>query len=115
MLVRLLLIYPEAYDFTSHFQNAILQAPDTSSFDSPLIIYILPALPREWSARGSVNGARLRSGIGISFSWRNGKPQDIVLAFDRARLPFRDIQVVYDGKVVDSFVGRPGLVRKVKV
>ncbi|KAG8958561.1 hypothetical protein FRC03_009021 [Tulasnella sp. 419] len=102
--------------------NALLQAPDTASFSSPLTITILPALPSAWSAKGSLKGARVRGGIGISFSWVKGKPKDIVLKFDRVVKKAgwtREIRVVVgggsDAKEIDRFIGKAGLVRKVKV
>ncbi|KAG8983597.1 hypothetical protein FRB90_005887 [Tulasnella sp. 427] len=96
--------------------NALLQAPDTSSYDSPLVITILPALPKAWSASGSVRGARVRGGIGVSFAWRDGRPYDLVLRFDRMRAyKSREVRVVYNDKVVDSFVGVAGMVRKVGI
>ncbi|KAG8951193.1 hypothetical protein FRC04_006675 [Tulasnella sp. 424] len=96
--------------------NALLQAPDTSSYDSPLVITILPALPKAWSGRGSVKGARVRGGIGISFAWRDGRPYDVVLRFDRMRAyQSREVQVVHNHKVIDWFVGEAGMVRKVEV
>ncbi|KAG8920063.1 hypothetical protein FRC01_000946 [Tulasnella sp. 417] len=96
--------------------NALLQAPDTSSYDSPLVITILPALPKAWSARGSVKGARVRGGIGISFAWRNGRPYDVVLRFDRMKAyQSREVNIVYNGEIVDSFVGEAEMVRRVKI
>lgn len=94
--------------------NALLQAPDTSSYDSPLVITLLPALPKEWSKKGHVNGARVRGGIGISFEWENAKPRNIVLTFDRARRE-RKVKLVFgvDGEVLHSFVGHPGMVTTV--
>ncbi|KAG9044139.1 hypothetical protein FS837_008733 [Tulasnella sp. UAMH 9824] len=101
---------------TGAMMNALLQAPDTSSYDSPLVITILPALPKAWSARGSVKGARLRGGIGISFAWRDGRPHDVVLQFDRMKAyQSREVNIVYNGRIVDSFVGEAGMVRKVKI
>ncbi|KIO18128.1 glycoside hydrolase family 95 protein, partial [Tulasnella calospora MUT 4182] len=96
--------------------NALLQAPDTSSYDSPLVITILPALPKAWSARGSVKGARVRGGIGISFAWRDGRPYDVILRFDRMKAyQSREVNIVYNGRIIDSFVGEAGMVRKVNV
>ena len=37
------------------------------------VVHILPALPNEWKAKGSVRGIRISGGIELDFIWENGK------------------------------------------
>ncbi|WP_052547632.1 glycosyl hydrolase family 95 catalytic domain-containing protein [Fimbriimonas ginsengisoli] len=37
------------------------------------VIRLLPAIPKEWGAKGSVRGLRARNGLTVNFSWANGK------------------------------------------
>ena len=44
-------------------------------------IIILPALPKAWPT-GAVRGLRARGGYGVDLSWRDGKPDKVVLRSD---------------------------------
>jgi alpha-L-fucosidase 2 len=85
-------------------QNALIQAPDVANFSIPLVITLLPAVPKAWGA-GYLNGARLRGGIRADVSWSNGNVH-ATLSFDRSRFS-RCVQIVYRGKVVKTAIGVP--------
>lgn len=40
-------------------------------------VTLLPALPKQWAANGSISGVRLRGGYELSFSWADGKVQSL--------------------------------------
>ncbi|KAF5390948.1 hypothetical protein D9757_003944 [Collybiopsis confluens] len=87
--------------------NALLQAPDTASFDIPLVITILPALPKNW-ATGHLRGARTRGGITVDIEWSNGKPTTASFTVDANPISTsRQVQVVFGGKSVGSFTTSP--------
>ncbi|PPQ70422.1 hypothetical protein CVT24_013172 [Panaeolus cyanescens] len=97
------LAYPAA------LMNGLIHAPDVPSLNTPLVVTLLPALPTQWST-GSVKGARIRGGISVSFAWSGGKLTRLSLQVDRNRnLIARPVQIVYGGRVVDSFTTFSGL------
>ncbi|KAA1477785.1 glycoside hydrolase family 95 protein [Dentipellis sp. KUC8613] len=81
--------------------NALVQAPDTATYDLPLTITLLPALPANW-ASGSIKGARLRGGMTLDLEWSGGVPTNVTIT-TAAAVHARPVRVVYKGKVVDSF------------
>ena len=88
-------------------KNAIIQAPDVPTLATPLIITLLPALPKQWDA-GSIKGARVRGGISINLHWSEGKLNRASFSVD-ALIISRPVKVVYAGKVLHSFTTSPGL------
>uniref|UniRef100_A0A0W0FSY2 Putative glycoside hydrolase family 95 protein n=1 Tax=Moniliophthora roreri TaxID=221103 RepID=A0A0W0FSY2_MONRR len=89
--------------------NAILQAPDVSTLDLPLKVYILPALPKQW-AEGEIKGARVRGGMTIDIKWSSGVPTSVDITVDQNPISTkRPVQVVYKGNVVKEFTTNPGL------
>ncbi|KAK7040767.1 hypothetical protein VNI00_009673 [Paramarasmius palmivorus] len=89
--------------------NAILQAPDVSTFDTPLVVYILPALPTQWS-EGEIKGARIRGGMTVDITWEGGAPTSVEIKVNEAPISTkRPVQVVYKGKVVKEFTTTGGL------
>ncbi|KIK57466.1 glycoside hydrolase family 95 protein [Collybiopsis luxurians FD-317 M1] len=87
--------------------NGLLQAPDVASFDIPLVITILPALPDNWSS-GHLNGARTRGGITVNLEWDDGKPTSATFTVDANPISTtRRVQVVHAGKSVASFTTSP--------
>ncbi|KAG9023138.1 hypothetical protein FRB95_013494 [Tulasnella sp. JGI-2019a] len=62
---------------------------------SPQVVHLLPALPSAWST-GSIKGARLRGGLGVNLTWKNGKVTGGTLTYDRGGPDARQIQV-YEG------------------
>jgi len=58
--------------------NALVQSPSTASLTSPIIITLLPALPRAWAASGHIRNARVRGGCGVSFEWKRAQVVGIV-------------------------------------
>lgn len=89
-------------------QNALLQAPDVSSLNTPLVITLLPALPVQWPS-GSIRGARVRGGISIDIQWKEGKLTGTMLTVDSTSngngtyVRQRPVRVVYSGSVLASF------------
>ena len=82
-------------------QNALLQALDVPDLSVPLIVSILPALPAAWHS-GSLKGARIRGGMSLSITWSESKPTKVVIDV-ASGFPPRDVEVVYEGKTIDSF------------
>ncbi|TRM66567.1 glycoside hydrolase family 95 protein [Schizophyllum amplum] len=91
--------------------NALFQAPDVASYDDPLIVTLLPALPAAWP-KGSIAGARLRGGMSIDFSWSGGALDSATITVANSVVP-RDVQVVVDGKVVKEFTTKAGMVQTI--
>ncbi|KAL1730890.1 glycoside hydrolase family 95 protein [Schizophyllum commune] len=88
--------------------NALIQAPDTASYEEPLVVTLLPALPQQWAASGSIRGARLRGGLSVDFSWKAGALESATFRVsDNARS--RDVSVLTGGQVVKDFRTTPGL------
>ncbi|KAF9060966.1 glycoside hydrolase family 95 protein [Rhodocollybia butyracea] len=95
--------------FPAAVLNALLQAQDTASFDLPLVITLLPALPDTWSS-GHLKGARTRGGITLSMEWADGKPTSVTLTVDANPISTtRPVQVVFEGKTIRSFTTTPNL------
>ncbi|HEU5080761.1 MAG TPA: glycoside hydrolase family 95 protein [Opitutaceae bacterium] len=65
-------------------------------FETPVIIELLPALPKAWS-NGSVSGLRARDGFEVDLTWSEGK---LTKATIRSKLG-RPAQVRYAGASVD--------------
>lgn len=57
---------------TSGITEMLMQSHDGS-------IHILPALPDAWKKTGSISGLRAYGGFDVSFSWKDGKVQEIVI------------------------------------
>ncbi|TRM55983.1 glycoside hydrolase family 95 protein [Schizophyllum amplum] len=91
--------------------NALVQAPDVASYDDPLVVSILPALPAAWP-KGSITGARLRGGMAIDFSWSGGALKSATITVANSVVP-RDVQVVVGGKVVKEFTTKAGMVQTI--
>jgi alpha-L-fucosidase 2 len=101
------------FGFPAAVLNALIQAPDVASLDTPLTITLLPALPTQWAASGSIRGARVRGGITVDFSWKKGKLSGATLTVDsKSAFLARPVSVVSAGRVLASFVTSPGLVKK---
>ncbi|KZV74228.1 glycoside hydrolase family 95 protein [Peniophora sp. CONT] len=83
--------------------NALIQAPDTADFDQPLLLTILPALPTTKWPSGSISGARVRGGMTLEFSWKNGVPQTGQISVDGSSTLSRAVQVVHNGRLAASF------------
>ena len=85
------------------FQNALIQAPDTANLDQPLVVTLLPALPgSKWPA-GSIKGARIRGGMTLDFSWKDGVPVAGTIVVDGSSTLARAVHVVHDDRVVAGF------------
>ncbi|GAW06942.1 glycoside hydrolase family 95 protein [Lentinula edodes] len=92
--------------FPGALLNALLQAPDVASLDTPLTITLLPALPPSWPS-GHLRGARTRGGITVdTLEWDDqGEPTVVVFSVDPNPIsPKRNVEVVYNGERVGSFV-----------
>ncbi|KAF9524933.1 glycoside hydrolase family 95 protein [Crepidotus variabilis] len=98
--------------FPAAVMNALVQAPDVPNNQAPLVIKLLPALPSQWPA-GSIQGARIRGGITVDLSWRNGKFAQATLRTD-ATAKQRVIRVEYDDSRVAQFTSTPGGKRAIK-
>ncbi|KXN85657.1 putative alpha-fucosidase A [Leucoagaricus sp. SymC.cos] len=95
------LAYPAAV------MNALLQAPDVPTTDSPLKITLLPALPSQWP-QGSFRGARVRGGVTVDLAWKNGKPTNASFRVD-THAPQRKLEIWFAGKVLATLTSTPGL------
>ncbi|KAG5651905.1 hypothetical protein H0H81_006986 [Sphagnurus paluster] len=99
------LAYPGA------LMNALIQAPDVPTITTPLVITLLPALPKQWPS-GSVTGVRVRGGITLNLQWAAGKPTSTFLKVDTS-IVTRPVQIVYAGKTLASFTTSPGLTKTI--
>ncbi|KAG8886788.1 hypothetical protein FRB98_000970 [Tulasnella sp. 332] len=63
---------------------------------SPQVVTLLPALPAAWST-GSISGARLRGGLGVSMTWANGKVTSGTITYDRGGPAARVVEVYEAG------------------
>ncbi|KAF8590641.1 glycoside hydrolase family 95 protein [Ramaria rubella] len=86
--------------------NALLQAPDVPSLSTTLTITLLPALPSTWST-GSFTGLRVRGGLAVNLSWKNGKLTTGSVTADSG-VPSRPVRVMYQGKQVAAFTTQGG-------
>ncbi|THU90400.1 glycoside hydrolase family 95 protein [Dendrothele bispora CBS 962.96] len=94
--------------------NAILQAPDVPSFNSTLVITLLPALPKAW-ANGEIRGARIRGGMTLDMQWSDGKPTTTKFTVDANPIVSgRNVEVVFDGQTVGSFAATPSLTKNIQ-
>ena len=92
-------------------QNGLLQAPDVASYDTPLVVTILPALPSVWPS-GSIKGARIRGGMTLDLEWAQGKLASLNIKVDNSVIA-RPVEVVYDGNVIWSFTTSSGMSKSV--
>ncbi|PPR00630.1 hypothetical protein CVT24_005476 [Panaeolus cyanescens] len=96
--------------FPGAVMNGLIQVPDVPTLSTPLVITILPALPSQWSAAGSIKGARVRGNLLVSVEWKEGKPTRLeVQANSSGSVRARPVKIVYAGKVIDSFEIQAGL------
>jgi alpha-L-fucosidase 2 len=74
-------------------------------------------VPTQWAASGSIKGARVRGGITVDFSWKDGKlapgtTLTVTTANSKDSTFFgRTVQIVSGGRQLASFVTAPGLVK----
>ncbi|KAF8157029.1 glycoside hydrolase family 95 protein [Crassisporium funariophilum] len=95
--------------------NALLQAPDVPSISTPLVVTLLPALPAQWPS-GSIRGARVRGGISVDLQWREGKLTSASFTVDsNTNVRPRPVQVVYQGRVLSSFITSAGLKKDINI
>ncbi|KAF9042891.1 glycoside hydrolase family 95 protein [Panaeolus papilionaceus] len=96
--------------FPGAVMNGLIQAPDVPSLSTPLVVTILPALPSQWAASGSIKGARVRGGLEVSLAWSSGKLTRLEVKVNSTPgSKSRPVQIVYAGKTVDSFSTKVGL------
>jgi len=62
------------------------------------VIELLPAIPEEWRAEGSVSGLCARGGYEVSFSWKNGKITSCVITSRIAKKT--PVKVLFQGKTI---------------
>ena len=92
-------------------QNALVQAPDVPSLDTPLSITLLPSLPSAWGT-GAITGAYLRGGITLELQWAKGIAKaKFVTGVSESERPVR---VIHDGQLISSFTNSPGLVKEIQ-
>ncbi|KAG5642258.1 hypothetical protein DXG03_003335 [Asterophora parasitica] len=92
-------------------QNALIQAPDVASVNTPLMITLLPALPKQWPS-GSIKGARIRGGMFVNLDWNDGRLSSVTIRVNR-NIVARPVRVVYGGKTLTSFTTSGGLKRSI--
>ncbi|KAF7313804.1 Glycoside hydrolase family 95 protein [Mycena chlorophos] len=91
--------------------NSLIQAPDTETYSTTLTVKLLPALPSAWNT-GSIKNARVRGGMTLSFAWKDGTPTNASIQVDSSVVS-RPVEVVFGGKVVDSFTTSRGMKRTI--
>lgn len=90
-------------------QNALLQAPDVPTLDTPLLITLLPALPGAWPS-GYIRNGRVRGGIMVDMAWSEGTLTEVIFSFAPG-IRNRQVKVIYAGNVVDNFMAAEGPAR----
>ncbi|EIW76069.1 glycoside hydrolase family 95 protein [Coniophora puteana RWD-64-598 SS2] len=99
------------FGFPAALLNSILQAPDVASYDIPLQVNLLPALPSAWPS-GSITGARIRGGITLDLEWSNSKPTSAKFTVDSdVSGRERNVVVNFGGQTVGSFATSSGLTK----
>ncbi|KAF9465865.1 glycoside hydrolase family 95 protein [Collybia nuda] len=93
--------------YPSALMNALIQAPDVASLNTPITITLLPALPKQWPA-GSIKGARVRGGITLDLQWSGGSPTHASIKVDE-NVGSRPVRILHMGRVVGTFTTAPGL------
>jgi len=76
-------------------------------------VTLLPALPLQWS-QGFIKGARIRGGITVDLTWRNGMVTKAVFNVDQNIVP-RNVQIVYAGRVLAQFRTEAGLNKMITI
>lgn len=86
----------------------MIQAPDVASTTDVYNVFVLPALPANWP-RGSIRNARLRGGLGVSFSWKESVLTSLeVVAADTVAMG-RRIRFWHKGEVIRELTAFSGL------
>jgi len=88
--------------------NALIQAPDVPTLDTPLTVTLLPALPSQWPS-GSIRGARIRGGITVDLAWSQARPTTVAFRVDQGITNTRNIRIIYNNQEVGIFVASSGL------
>ncbi|KZV74227.1 glycoside hydrolase family 95 protein [Peniophora sp. CONT] len=91
------------FGYPAALLNALLQAPDTPTLSDPLIITLLPALPAEKWSHGSLRGARIRGGLILDLTWKDGAPSEAHFIVKGSKTLHRYAEVMYAGNVVAKF------------
>lgn len=100
--------HPPPYTHQLRSQNGLIQTPDSASLSDVFTINILPALPAQWKS-GSIRNARLRGGLGVSFSWGPAPGITSLTVSADANAAPRRMRVVHEGKELAAFNVKPGI------
>lgn len=115
--------YPNLLDAHSPFQidgnfggtagvvEMLVQSSLKENYEAEVLL--LPALPKEWSERGCLNGVRTRGGYSIDLVWRNGRPTSVSIQDIRpANSPTARLYVRF-GKQKWSIKTKPGQKKRI--
>ncbi|KAI0763991.1 glycoside hydrolase family 95 protein [Trametes elegans] len=100
------------FGYPAALLNGLIQAPDVASSSDVYQVYILPALPPNWP-KGSIKGARLRAGLGISFTWDSRGQLASAEVSARANAARRQVRFVHRNAELASFVVEPGMRKQI--
>ncbi|EIW55988.1 glycoside hydrolase family 95 protein [Trametes versicolor FP-101664 SS1] len=96
------------FGYPAALLNGLVQTPDSASLSDVFTVSILPALPAQWKS-GSIRNARLRGGLGVSFSWGPAPGLTSLTVSADANAAPRRMRIVHGGQELATFNVKPGM------